>query len=89
MIASDDACLAIALREPQGDISIYSTSQGGWPQTQVASISSSVESRASQSSLQYAAPSRPPVTVQLHSWYSQGWVKVLMPGLVPRRMPAA
>jgi hypothetical protein len=52
-------------------------SQGGWPQAQVVSFSSSVESRLSQMSLQYAAPSRPPVTVQLHSWYSQGWVYVL------------
>jgi hypothetical protein len=33
----------------------------------VASISSSVESRCSHSALQYAAPSTPPVTVQLHS----------------------
>jgi hypothetical protein len=45
----------------------YSVSQGGWAQAQVDSFSSSVESRFSQISLQYAAPSMPPVTVQLHS----------------------
>ena len=58
-------------------------SQGGCPQTHVSSISSSVESRCSQSVLQYAAPSIPPVTVQLHSWYSQGCVYVFMRRLIP------
>ncbi len=48
---------------------------------QFDSISSSVESRCSQSVLQYAAPWTPPVTVQLHSWYSQGCVYVFILGL--------
>jgi hypothetical protein len=45
---------------------------------QLVSISSSVESRSRQASLQYAASSSSPMTVQLHSEYSQGWVSVLI-----------
>jgi len=50
---------------------------------QSISFCSCTSSRDAHSGEQYAAPSVPPVTVQLQYSYSQGWVIVLMDASYP------